>query len=82
MPLSTTRTFEETLKELEKIVGDLEHGEMPLETQLKAFERGVALSRDCIKQLEEVEQKVESLVEDANGSLTPRSFDPSVSKND
>jgi exodeoxyribonuclease VII small subunit len=77
LPINT-RTFEESLKELEKIVAELERGEMPLENQLKAFEKGVALSRDCIKQLEEVEQKVEALVEGTGEALSTRNFEPTT----
>ncbi len=50
------------MKELEKIVAELERGDQPLESQLKSFERGVALSRECMKQLEEVEKRVEILM--------------------
>jgi exodeoxyribonuclease VII small subunit len=79
MSVSThQQNFEESLKELEKIVTELEKGELPLEGQLKAFERGVALSRDCIKQLEDVEQKVETLIENSNGSLSTRPFEPAA----
>lgn len=66
--------FEDSLKELEKIVTELEHGNLPLEGQLKTFERGVALSRDCIKQLEGIERKVEELMENSDGSLSTQPF--------
>jgi exodeoxyribonuclease VII small subunit len=70
-------TFETSLKELEKIVGQLEGGEIPLEAQLKAFEKGVALSRECLKQLEEVERKVELLMQTPEGDLKTTPFDVS-----
>lgn len=67
-------TFETSLKELEKIVGELERGELPLESQLKAFEKGVALSRDCMKRLEDVERRVELLMQTSEGTLSTTPF--------
>lgn len=69
-------SFETSLKELEKTITELEQGDLPLETQLKAFERGVSLSRDCMKRLEEVEKRVEILMEKSDGSLASAPFDP------
>lgn len=56
-------TFDNSLKELEKLISELEQGDLPLENQLKSFEKGVALSRECMQRLEEVERRVETLVE-------------------
>jgi exodeoxyribonuclease VII small subunit len=53
--------FEKTLKELEALVENLERGDLPLEESLKAFERGIALTRACQEALKEAEQKVEIL---------------------
>lgn len=78
MSSTTPNTFEASLKELEKIVAELEQGELPLESQLKAFERGVTLSRDCIRQLEDIERKVETLVEGSDGALTTKPFEPAT----
>lgn len=69
-------SFENTLAELEKIIGDLEQGEQPLEAQLKAFEKGISLSRECLKRLDEVERKVQVLVQDENGEPKPQDFAP------
>lgn len=68
-------SFEISLKELEKTVSYLEKGDTPLEEQLKAFEKGVALSRDCMKKLEEVEKKVEILMQDNGGKMTTAPFE-------
>ncbi len=62
-------TFEASLKELEKIVTELEKGDGSLESQLKAFEKGVGLSRDCVKKLEEVEKRVELLTRNSQKEL-------------
>jgi exodeoxyribonuclease VII small subunit len=66
--------FESSLQELEKIISTLEKGDQPLEEQLKAFERGVTLSRECLKQLDEVEKKVQILVQDGSGGLSAQDF--------
>lgn len=67
-------SFESALKDLEKIVGELEKGDGSLEAQLKSFEKGIALSRDCMKRLEEVEKKVELLTRDTKNQLVSSPF--------
>ncbi len=69
------QNFETSLKELEKIVAELEKGEQPLEDQLKSFEKGVSLSRECMKRLEEVEKRVELLVQSGDGKISASPFD-------
>jgi|SRR5262245_11386327 len=54
--------FEESLSALERIVKQLESGELPLERALELFEEGVIIARRCQSQLEEVERKVEMLL--------------------
>lgn len=58
--------FEGSLEELEKIVRELEAGDLPLERSLELFERGVGLSEQCRKRLEEAETRVEMLVRRGN----------------
>jgi exodeoxyribonuclease VII small subunit len=58
-------TFEKGLERLEKIVQELEKGDLPLERSLELFEEGMKLSGNCRKQLEEAENKVEILVKRA-----------------
>ena len=54
--------FEECLQRLEKIVQELEKGDVPLETSLTLFEEGMNLSSACRKELEQAEGKVEILL--------------------
>ena len=68
--------FEECLQRLEKIVQELEKGEVPLETSLTLFEEGMQLSRDCQKQLEQAEARVEILLKKAGGEMAAVPFDP------
>lgn len=67
--------FEECLDRLEKIVLELEKGEVPLEKSLTLFEEGMQLSATCRKQLEEAEGKVEILLKQ-NGKLQAEPFEP------
>jgi exodeoxyribonuclease VII small subunit len=54
-------TFEQSLDELEALVERMESGEMSLEESLSAFERGIALTRNCQQALQAAERKVEIL---------------------
>jgi len=57
------KDFESAIAELETIVKQLEDGDMPLNSSLKLFERGVVLSRYCHEQLGVAERRVEQLTE-------------------
>lgn len=54
-------SFEAGLEELEKIVKEMEGGDLPLDRALDLFERGMRLTETCRKQLEEAETRVEIL---------------------
>lgn len=53
--------FETSLKDLEKIVEQMEKPDLPLDEALKHFEEGVKLSQTCQKALDEAEQKIEKV---------------------
>lgn len=57
--------FDTAIRELERIVKDLESQDMPLEKALVSFEEGIKLTRHCSSLLEEAEQKVKLLTRDA-----------------
>jgi exodeoxyribonuclease VII small subunit len=67
--------FEACLEELEKVVKELESGELPLDRALELFEKGVQLSESCRKQLDEAETRIEALTS-KNGKLEPEPFRP------
>ncbi len=67
----TIKDFEAAIAELESIVKKLEDGDLPLETSLQLYERGVQLSRFCHSSLEEAERRIEVLNE--RGELKPAS---------
>ncbi|EDY87580.1 exodeoxyribonuclease VII, small subunit [gamma proteobacterium HTCC5015] len=58
--------FEERLGALEKLVEQLEGGELPLEDALKHFEKGVKLARECETALNKAEQTVDALSQDSD----------------
>src|SRR5438270_11402435 len=66
--------FEECLQRLEKIVDQLEKGDIPLEQALALFEEGMKLSNSCRSELENAEGKVEILLKQ-NGKLHPEAFE-------
>ncbi len=71
-------TFEECLDRLEKIVGELEKGDVPLDRALELFDEGMKLSGSCRKELEEAEGKVEVLLK-RNGKLQAEAFESATS---
>jgi exodeoxyribonuclease VII small subunit len=66
------KNFEEALQALEKVVEQLESGELSLEDSLAAFEEGVRLVKHCNQKLTEVEKKIELLVKDKEGKVQLR----------
>jgi exodeoxyribonuclease VII small subunit len=73
---SPIATFEADLAQLEKVVQELESGELDLERSLKLFEQGMSLSESCRNQLLEAETRVEAMIR-KEGRLEPVPFDPS-----
>lgn len=59
----TIKDFESAIAELEKIVKQLEDGDLPLDTSLALFERGVELSRYCHDQLGAAQKRIEVLTD-------------------
>ena len=73
--------FEECLDRLEKIVGELEKGDVSLDRALELFDEGMKLSGSCRKELEEAEGKAEILLK-RNGKLQPEAFEPATQAGD
>jgi len=74
-PTETVASFETSLDELEKVVKELEAGDLSLDRSLELFSRGVELSDSCRKQLEEAETRVEMLIR-KEGTYQPEPFRP------
>ena len=61
-------SFETQLASLERIVRELERGDLPLERSLELFEQGVKLSRECQERLNEAERRIEVLLRGPDGA--------------
>jgi exodeoxyribonuclease VII small subunit len=72
----TIKDFESAIAELEKIVKQLEEGDLALDASLALFERGVALSRYCQDQLGKAERRIELLTERGQVRDAPSLADP------
>jgi exodeoxyribonuclease VII small subunit len=72
-PAQTVASFETGLDELEKVVKELESGDLPLDRSLDLFSRGMQLSETCRKQLEDAETRVEMLIR-KEGTYQPEPF--------
>ena len=66
--------FEKAIQRLEKIVEDLETGELYIDKSLEIFEEGIKMSRVCSKKLSEAEAKIEKLTRDEKGELVAELF--------
>ncbi len=73
--------FEKAIQRLEKIVDDLETGELDIDKSLEIFEEGIKMSRVCSKKLSEAEAKIEKLTQDQKGELVAELF-PVEEEND
>lgn len=62
--------FEQAIAELERVVGRLDSGDVPLEESIRLYERGAALRARCDAKLREAEEKVEQITLDAKGRPT------------
>jgi exodeoxyribonuclease VII small subunit len=71
-------SFEESLKQLESIIGKLERGDLPLEESVHLFEEGIQLSNTCKTDLETAEGKVQMLLKQKDGSMKAVPFSSGI----
>lgn len=70
-------TFEKNLSELEQVVKSLEGNEISLDEMIAMFEKGVTLTRECTKALNEAEQKITVLMKNRDsGEIEEQPFVP------
>lgn len=67
--------FEEAKKRLEKIVEDLENGDLSLDEALKKFQDGLEMSRLCVQRLDSAKKKIDCLVKNKKGEFELRPLD-------
>ena len=65
--------FEESIEKLEKIVNELENGDLNLDDSIKKFEEGMKISKECNDYLENAEKKITVLINE-NGNVTEEDF--------
>ena len=63
------KTFEQSMKQLERIVQELEEGDLPLEKAIKKFEEGIKLTKLCSEKLDETEKKISVLLKNSEGQI-------------
>lgn len=68
-------SFEEKMRKLEQIVGELEKGDLNLDDSVKKFEEGINISKECNKILEDAEKKITILVKKEDGETDEENFD-------
>lgn len=66
--------FEDYLARVEKIVADLEEGNLPLEDSLGKYEKGIKALKKCYEILEGMEKRIEILVKDEKGEWRIKPF--------
>ena len=71
----TDFNFEKALGHLEEIVSSMENGELTLEDSLKAFEKGIKLTRECQGALRDAEQKVRVLLNESGDTAELKAED-------
>ena len=74
--------FEKDLEQLEKIVGQLEEGELSLDDALKQFETGIKLAKRCEKALSKAEKRIAILTKNADGELEAEPFGDDAAEGD
>ncbi len=72
--MEKNKSFEEQISELEKIVLDLEKGELSLDDSVKKFEQGIKISKECNEILEKAEKKINILI-NQDGEMKEEKFD-------
>lgn len=58
------------MRQLEKIIQELESDDLPLEKAMNKFEEGIRLTRFCSQQLDETERKIQVLLQDQQGNVS------------
>lgn len=68
------KSFEEQIEALEKIINELENGNLNLDDSVLKFEEGMKISKECNKMLENAEKKITILLNDENGDVKEEDF--------
>ena len=69
-----SKSFEEKMEDLEKIVSELEKGDLNLDDSVSKFEEGIKISKECNKILEGAEKKITILL-NQDGQIKEENFE-------
>ena len=75
-PVQTAEAYDALVARLERVVGELESGQLSLEHSIEKFAEGVRLAKDASRKLDEAERRVELLVRGADGEDVAVPLDP------
>jgi exodeoxyribonuclease VII small subunit len=73
-------SYDAIVAQLERVVGELESGQLTLEQSIEKFAEGVRLARDASRKLDDAERRVEQLVRSADGGDEAVPFEPEAGK--
>ncbi|MEG2348376.1 MAG: exodeoxyribonuclease VII small subunit [Clostridia bacterium] len=73
--MEKTKTFEESLDELESVATKLENGKLSLDEAISEFEKGMKLSKECSEKLDKAEKKINILIKDELGIVSEEKFE-------
>ena len=76
--MDKNENFESAMEKLEKIVTEMESGNVELEKSIEQFVEGMEISKFCSDKLEEMEKKVYKIAKDSEGNITEVPFDEGV----
>ena len=68
------RSFEEEMEELEKIVAELENGDLTLDESLEKFKQGIEMSNHCSELLDDAEKSITILLKGKDGEVSETPF--------
>ena len=72
--------YDAVVARLERVVGELESGQLNLEQSIERFAEGVKLASEATRKLDEAEKRIELLVRNADGTEEEVPFDPEGGK--
>jgi exodeoxyribonuclease VII small subunit len=76
----TADTYDALVARLERVVGELESGQLSLEASIEKFAQGVRLAQEATRKLDDAERRIEVLVRSADGSEEAVPFEPEGGK--
>lgn len=74
----SSRKFEDYLQQVEKIVSELEEGNLDLEESLNRYEEGIKALKKCYEILNSIEKRIEVLIKDEKGNFQCKPFKQSA----